>query len=460
MKKFFLSGLAALFLFSCTQPQDPETGDDEIMLSSRAVDGLSQGIVTGRYYREMFEDPDSFFRAWYNADIEWIRMEFEEYNFDTYYSGLSYQDKVDMYKKLVDTAELYGIQVLGVIGYNSLYYPKPDFDDSYHLTQDSIDAYIAAVEKHITDYGLQAVEIWNEPRQFHFKDVTGGDRIKLPAYAQLLVAVYEELKPKYPDVLFVAPVTSQAFADTWVGRDHSSLSLLSDPENSIFSSPAIMNYRDANNGKLPLDVVSWHPYGRILPEDQGGGPKGSFYYSQDFSAYHDKVKSFTDSEGRSIVGDYPVWLTEYGFDVNQTRSEATQDLYYRQMIDEVKKKEEIEVVFMYTFYDDPPVSIRPDSEGYKYGMYRYNSLTGEFEPKPVFTSYVSLNSRVGMESNLNVHTNAVGYYLENGGKRNFGQPREGVSLLGSLYSQSFSGGEAGLGVFEWTLGGQVSFVQK
>ena len=399
------------------------------------TDQVAQGIVTGRYYEDMVADPELFFDVWYDMDIEWIRIEFEEFmNLTTLdYENPEVQSRRRMYEEIIELAHARGIKVLGIVGINSMpgqIFFEENAQGGQVIVGNGLQRYVDAVEWHITTYDVDAIEVWNEPRIFTFTEV-GGALARLPEYARLLIETYTQLKPKYPDILFVAPATSNAVADTYIGAGRAN------PEYSIFNSDVMRAYRNANNGRLPLDVISWHPYGRTVAA--GGGPLGDFSYGNTFAQYHAEVLGYRDADGRLVVGDYPIWLTEYGFEEAQTGGESNQREYYEDMIDAVTDFPAIEAIFWYTYFDDDPNA--PGTQDFTYGMRAYDPPL--YTPKESFYSFIGLSAGVGMRSDYNVVRAMVEYYIENGGKSRFGLPLDEVITSGGEQRQHFSGGSLG-----------------
>lgn len=399
----------------------------------------NQGLVTGRYYEDMVADPEFYFGQWYDMGLSWIRIEFEEFMnlADRDYDSPAVQANVEKFRNVIAEAHDRGIKVLGIIGVNSM----PDWVYVDKATQtvknDGIDRYIESVRWHLETYDIDAIEIWNEPRQFTFTDFDvdndGENELAgLPAYAELLVETYSQVKPDYPDVTFVAPATSNAFRDTYVGNS-------GEEEYSIFNADIMRSYRDNHEDKLPLDAISWHPYGRTVAED--GGPLGSFYYGQTFADYHENVLSFTDLDGRPVVGDYPIWLTEYGFETNQTgglsdqqEGEETQREYYEDMLTAVAEYPQIELAFLYTYLDDDPNA--SGTQNMTYGIRR--SVELDYEPKEIYYAFTAANSSVGVRPDGTIDAVMVTGYLDAGGRESMGEPTSGVYEDGALSKQNFS----------------------
>jgi len=370
--------------------------------------GLAQGIVTGRYYVGMAAEPDRFFKEWYNMGIKWIRIEFEEFASHDL-AGLP--KRVENYTKIINTAHEYGIKVLGIVGYNSL-----QNRDGFPDTDESIDRYVDAVEWHLKVYPVDAVEISNEPSVY----LTNGDNRRLERYARMMIETYTRLKPLYPDRLFVAPVSANAEKGEWLGY-HGWPRIEFRPEESIFNCTVMQEYRDDNNGRLPLDIISWHPYGT------GGDPldnrksKG-FYFGRDFETYFNENMDYKDIKDRPIIGDYPIWFTEYSWD-SELVGEEKQRSYYEGMLSEIEKHPQIKAAFIYTWQDDENV---PNSEFKHYGLIK--SSEHGFERKKVYYAFFASNSGVGLTESGETIDGFVDAYMDNGGRDALGSP------AGNIYS--------------------------
>ncbi len=446
--------LTGCSFFMANAPASPVSGGSEHgPIPPDATDGLEQGIVSGRYYKEMIENPKLYFDVFYDMGLRWLRIEFEEFlNLGgAGYDHPSVVANTEKFQRVVDEAHERGIKVLGIVGINSM----PGFtvgfqSDKKSITQSFVDAYIESVRWHIENYDVAAIEIWNEPRQFGFTDFDwdndGSNEMRLAAYSELLVQTYQTLKPEFPDTIFVAPATSNAFADTWIGMEHPNGDPIA-PEQSIFNADVMREYRNNNRDKLPLDAISWHPYGRTVAP--GGGPYGSFYYSQTFADYHEIVTAWKDLDGRPIVGEYPIWFTEYGFETNQTggftpTGLATQRSYYQEMV-QAMSEEGVDVAFLYTYIDDDPGA--PGTQNFTYGIRRHVGHT--YRKKPIFNAFLSANSYVGVNGGVSfsdddgVLDEFVEHYLSQGGKTKLGIPTGPVYAWNGGMRQDFTRGALG-----------------
>lgn len=376
---------------------------------------LEQGLCTGRVYRDMAARPEEYFDDWFDMNIRWIRIEFEEYANE---NGVRFDECVAEYRKIIEEAHKRGIKVMGIVNQNAMPERK-GFPD----TDESIDIYVEAVEWHIQQYGIDAVEVLNEPGVFIG---TRSCREKLARYARIMIETYTRLKPKYPDMIFVAPVSENELNATWLGN-HIDQEDPNDvmkvvPESSIFNCTAMREYRSKNSDRLPLDVISWHPYGGD-PWDKT--KEWGFYYLKDFSTYFAQVMEYKDLDGRPIIGDYPIWFSEYGwhdgvFDEIKVRQ------YYERMLLEMKQRPQIEVAILYTYRDD---EIEPDTEYNRHGI-RRNSRNS-FEMKDIYYSFFANNSGVGLLEDGTTCDAFVLAYKNNGGRKQLGCPVSAVNAVGS-----------------------------
>ena len=358
-----------------------------------------QGIVTGRIYEELSISNNQIYQEFYDMQLGWIRIEFEEfYNApqgSTFNSPEVQANKVK-FQNVINNAKAKGLKVLGVIA-NSAIPEIQGFPD----TDSSIQDFVYAVQWHLNNYNVDAIEIWNEP----------GCNVKftndnLHRYAKTLIEVYSQLKPLYPNVIFVGPATANAEKNVWIGNDSSYW------EKSIFNCTLMINYRNNNNGKLPLDVISWHAYGT------GGPPDGNFYFGRTFAQYYSEIINYKDRTGRNIIGNYPIWFTEYGWD-SYLVGEENQRIYTEKMIKMIYNYAQIQVPFLYTYRDDGNSA---GSEGNHRGI-RTSADSGSIK-KRVYWPFVSHNCLVGLFTNDGVNEwtidQIIDEYFERGGRIKFG----------------------------------------
>lgn len=360
----------------------------------------TQGIVTGRFYDELANSSNSILQDLYDMRLGWIRIEFEEFMnvpAGSTYSSPEVQANKVKFQNVINNAHAKGIKVLAVVGFNSMPY-NADFPN----TDASIQDYKNCVKWHLDNYSVDAVEIWNEPGGYAGFTVDNFAR-----YAKTLIEVYK-LKPTYPNMIFVGPATANAEAGAWLGYQSTGYH----PENSIFNCTEMLNYRAANNGKLPLDVISWHAYGT------SGDPDGDFYFGRNFDTYYNEILAYTDRTGRNVIGSYPIWFTEYGYNSNSVGLE-NQRIYFEKIINKIYSKSQIELPFLYNYRDD---GTAPGVEGNACGI-RTSLETGS-TPKRVYYPFVAHSCLVGLftPNGINEWTvnQIIDEYYAMGGRANFG----------------------------------------
>jgi len=171
----------------------------------------------------------------------------------------------------------------------------------------------------------------------------------------------------------------------------------------------MINYRASNGGNLPMDVVSWHAYG------SGGAPDTTAFYFgiADFNTYYENIKAYTDRTGRNVIGNYPIWFTEYGWSSNNV-TEENQRIYTEKMINMIYQKPQIQVPFLYNYSDDGV-----GGEGNACGI---KTVTGAM--KRVYYPFVAHNSLVGLftSDGINEWTidEIINQYYANGARGAFG----------------------------------------
>ncbi len=387
---------------------------------------LEYGLVTGRYYAEIAEKPDAYFDEWTAMGLSWIRLEFEEYMTP----GRSLAGQTAQYTAIIRAAHQRNIRVLGLVGVSAMA-DRTDFP----FTDDAVERYIEAARRHLETYPVDAIEICNEPLGFLGEEGKRPDC--LPRYAQVLIRTYEALKPLFPTVIFAAPVTANAEMGEWLGMDWRT-SAIPDPELSIFNNRAMLDYRDSHGGRLPLDVISFHPYGT------GGDAFGNFYFGRSFGKYLEAILAYTDLRGRPVVGDYPLWFTECGFDSREGGPQR-QAALLGQFLRAAERVPQAETLYLYTWQDDEPV---PDSEDKCFGLL-YNSLEGR-RRKPSCDVFAAFASRVGFTGDDPLSP-FFAVYRALGGPAALGKPMDLVIRMPGLAYQTFwepAAGESALLLLE------------
>lgn len=412
------------------------------------------GLVSGRYYYDLAADPDATFDAWYDIGVRWIRIEFETFWDHRPGGGVadSWDDpivteKTSVYQTIIEEAHRRHIKVLGLIAWNSIPGgPNSIAWEGDDLAQSTVDAYVDSVARHLETFNVDAVEIWNEPWGYFFG---GSDGARLDQYSRLLIETYTEVKPSHTDIPFLGAVTVNAEPGEWLGHHGWDTTYEFRPEDSIFNNTLIRTYRDEHAGALPLDALSWHPYGSGTWPD----PDEAFYFGRDFDTYFDIITGgssiylagaegdqvwFRDVDGRDIVGDYPIWFSEYGW---QSTTESAEDLHadrFAAMVAAIRRYPQIEVATLYTYQDDEDTA---DGEGNSFGIIR-DSDEG-YARKAPFYEFAAQATGVGVDAEGTVDRAFVRAYVDEGGKVTLGEPVGDMVDDGDGAYQDFSGGEAG-----------------
>jgi hypothetical protein len=374
------------------------------------IPGPAKGLVTGRIYHEIANNP-AIIKDFKNLGVQWLRIEFEE--FIDLPAGASTGSpqvlaNIEKYQKVIQLAHSSEMKILGVVSYNSL------SNKEVPLNPAKITKYREALEWHLNTYQIDAVEIWNEPPGVGF-----SPKQNLKYYGMTLIDVYDQLKPKFPDVLFVGPATPNAEAGDWLGRHDYLHPDVIEGENSIFNSTEMRTWRAAHEGKLPLDVLSFHTYGSGT-----ASPYGNFYFGVNFKTYFNNISNFKDLDGRSIVGNNPLWITEFGWTSNSKPgsgvTEFAQGDNYNAIMNLFENLQIIENVFLYDYKDDEN---QPGSEGNACGLIK--NSTDSFALKPIYYIFLSRTAGVGLTYRNNKHipnSEVAKKYNELGGFEVLGTP--------------------------------------
>jgi len=361
------------------------------------IKGPKQGLVSGRYYRSIAQNPDEYFKRLASMNVSWFRIEFEEHMPG---NSMPLEEQIQMYKTIIEYANKYHIKILGLVGTNSM-------PDRSGFPKENQQKYVDALKWYLETYKLDAVEICNEPLIYLGNST---DHSVLPGYALTIIKSYEQLKPLFPEVLFVAPVTANAELGEWLGADWRT-GHIDNPEYSIFNNSHMQEYMDNNSGNLPLDIISWHPYG------SGGDPLGNFYFGRNFKKYYEEILNYEDIKGRNIIGSIPIWFTEYGWSSHRI-GEDKQSAYYSSIFDEFVDYPQIEAVFWYTFQDDDTDDA--GSEGNTHGLIA-NKLQS-YRKKDVYYSFVSKSSGTGLNYDQGFVYQIIDLYEKYGGISVIGNP--------------------------------------
>jgi hypothetical protein len=147
--------------------------------------------------------------------------------------------------------------------------------------------FAAFMTKFATAYGseVSAYEIWNEPNAVLF-----SNPIDPAAYAALVKAAYNAIKPIDPTATIVAGAVGHVFS---TGATMDPVDFV---KAMIAADPTIGNY---------FDALSYHPYDETLPFSQGNVDPNSSFFASD-TAYN-QVKDLM-----ALFPDKKVWLSEFG----------------------------------------------------------------------------------------------------------------------------------------------------
>ncbi len=421
-----------------------------VVVATPAAAFTTQGVVTGRIYDELASN-DTAMRDFYDLGLGYIRIEFEEFRDRRWatYSDAEVLRRRGQYQTIIQKARDRGIKVLGIVNFNS--FPDPGgFPD----TDASLQAYVDSVRWHLQNYAVDAVEIWNEPGN---NGLWAG---KLGRYGKMLVMTYSQLKPSYPSRLFVGPTTVNAERGDWLGYHGTSFV----PENSIFNCAAVQTYRNNNAGRLPLDVISWHPYGSSTSASPNST---SFYYGQTFATYYTNILNYTDRANRKVVGSTPIWFTEYGWSSVWAGAE-NQRIFQEQMIALINARPQIQVPFWYSYRDD-----EAGGEGKTFGLRRNSG--GGFAAKRVYYPFMAHSNLVGLATSdgYNEWTvdEIINKYVQAGGRAYVGHPwNDGGPWYGDKvhywgpnnngFIQNFTGGAMGVGAITVKIGSTTGYLLK
>ena len=194
------------------------------------------------------------------------------------------------YGYIVDELAERGIEVLGLIAYQSLPHSGP----SDWATDSFRERYVARTRQIVNHYAnrqnsIQAWEIWNE------QDLAVPEfyvRIDPEPYAQLLIESYDAIK----EIDSGATVLHGGISPKGLRTGQNYL-------RKIYEEPAIQDYR-TERGHYPFDVVAVHPY-----QEE---------YSRIDSQFHFSLRDFMNQRVKSIMNEFgdrhkKVWITELGW---------------------------------------------------------------------------------------------------------------------------------------------------
>ncbi len=190
------------------------------------------------------------------------------------------------YDDMVDDFAGEGIEVLGLIDYQSLNHGGPSSWGTSGFKTD----FVNRVTQIVTHYNnrtnkIEAWEMWNEPDL----SVTGFDvRIEPEPYGAILVDCYNAIKAIDADATVVfGGISPKGFEYT------------EDYLQDVYDSTAVSNFK-STNGYSPFDVVGAHPYPEIFTDPDSGLA----------TVLNERVKATMNDNGDS---DMKVWITELGW---------------------------------------------------------------------------------------------------------------------------------------------------
>ena len=227
-------------------------------------------------------------------------------------------------------------------------------------------AFAAFMTKFVTKYGdtVSAYEIWNEPNSIQF-----SSPIDPAAYAALLKAAYQAIKPLDPTATIVAGAVGHT--QTWGN-------LTMDPVDfvkaMIAADPTIGQY---------FDALSYHPYDENLPFSQGNQAPIGWASDTAFNQLKDLIALFPTKK---------VWISEFGVptysytDANGVVHTITQDQQEKMIADLINTwgaafGQNAGPIFLYTGRDTATGS--PDPEA-NFGLW---DMLGQ--PKEVITEFLA-----------------------------------------------------------------------
>ena len=217
--------------------------------------------------------------------------------------------------------------------------------------------YTAALADH---YDLQSVEIFNELNGQRFNDGVCG--VGADCYFPLLKAAYEKVKAVSPETLVLGPANGN--------QDDPFLTEL---------------YRIG--GLSYLDAVTYHPYVAVpellIPDIQGAQAR---------------IREYNNGESK------PIWLTEFGWTASGGTDEATQANYLVRA-EVIALANGVERVFWYDLVND---AIDASHEG-NFGLFRRESASVPFEPKPAAMAQALLIRKIHEKQFVSMDAIANGY---------------------------------------------------
>ncbi len=294
---------------------------------------------------------------------KWMRFEFRAKGTlpDTYIP-------IDDYAVAASNLAAHGIEVLGLIDYTTLPWPKETWSTTAYR-----DEFVSRTSDLVGVFSdtIRAWEIWNEEDIGYGPGSAGGETYMSPLdYAYLLggdltadesehpwaaMGVYEAIKSQDPE----ATVLLGGLSNAWKGEDGRGAGNYLD---ELYQRLSVQGY-DA--GSWPFDVVAVHPYYGLNPDPA--------VYLFDGGEYilRANLWSVMDANGD---GDKRFWITEIGWNTNDKQwacifpsvSEANQAAYllasWEVFLNEPTSESEVLVDKVFWFmYQDTGIWVDPDT---------------------------------------------------------------------------------------------------
>ncbi|WP_233279372.1 glycosyl hydrolase [Microterricola pindariensis] len=247
---------------------------------------------------------------------------------------------------------------------------NPFYDNNRVPSSDeALAAYASYTDALIAQYGVNAVEIFNE---FNNPPVNNSACGPTPeCYMQLLRANANRVHESHPGTLVVGPANAH--------KDDAFLT-------SLYQQGAL-DY---------LDVVSFHPY-----DYDYGDNKGAEFLVESLNQAHDRIKEYNNGESK------PIWLTELGWSSTLVKTDELQADYLVRA-QAISLGNGVERFYWYDLVNDHLNFL--DHEG-NFGLVRRASDTvPTFQPKLAAMAQAILVSKIGGKTySAQDELNAVSY---------------------------------------------------
>ena len=297
-----------------------------------------------------------------NLGAKWMRFEFRAKGTvpDTYIP-------VDDYHIAADNLAAHGIEILGLIDYTTLPWPKETWS-----TTEYREAFVSRASDLVSQFKdkVDAWEIWNEEDIGYGPDAPGGETYVSPQhYAYLLggdptanetthpwaaMGVYQAIKLQDPDAIVLLGGLSNA----WMGEDGRGAGHYLD---ELYQRLSDLGYGPPD--PWPFDVVAVHPYYGYEPDPS--------VYLFDGGDYILRANLWTVMNAHGD-GSKPFWITEIGWNTNDIQwacifpsvSEADQASYLESsweiFLNEPTSETEVLVDKVFWFmYQDTGIQVDP-----------------------------------------------------------------------------------------------------